>query len=423
MMAPMTSREPSGADDARRRHYARFYGLEATPSRPGDPGPATPSEAPTTSNTSDAAASTPTTAASTAWARVCVIGNCQAESLRIVLHSSGVVDSYRVPPIHEWEPGDIPWAQSALQSADILVAQPVRDGYRGMPIGTRQLQAFLPPTARTVLVPVLRYDGLHPYQAIIRPPADPSLDPPVVPYHDLRTLVAAATGSGEPVAPRPSASQLREAAEYSRSLMAARERAFGLVPMSDVLATAPVWHTINHPDNRTLEELGNRVYARLGLTHPGEAARGQELAVAEAPAASSVPETSPSGPLGAAPLADLDGGGIPEVGEPSSARQDRQTPAQATSVHEPACSAPADREMLGRLRAPVDPDAARALGVPDAVDGREEWTLEGRTLNVEDIFAAQMEFYAENPDVVPAGLARHRERLIMLGFGPYLPNL
>nr|WP_284522716.1 WcbI family polysaccharide biosynthesis putative acetyltransferase [Corynebacterium aquatimens] len=111
----------------------------------------------------------------------------------------------------------------------------------------------------------MRFDGLMPYHAIIRNPQDTSENPPVVPYHDLRILAAAARGLDAPVRPEASDEALRRAAAMSVEQISIRERAHGSVVVSDYLATAPLWHTINHPDNATLAVLATRVLRALGI--------------------------------------------------------------------------------------------------------------------------------------------------------------
>lgn len=305
--------------DPRQRHYGEFYRLHPFP--PG---------------------TTPL---------VAVVGNCQAESLRILLNSTGVLRSFRIPPVHEWAAADLPLVHRVLNRADVLITQPVRDDYRGFPIGTRQLMAELPTHALTLSYPVLRYDGLMPYQAIIRSPEDPSLNPPVVPYHDLRILAAADRGRDRAVEVAPGSAVLRTLAGMSVAELSRREDRHGAVPMSDHLADAPAWHTINHPDNDTLTRLAQRIIIRLqqaGVVDPGE--------------------------------------GIHPV-------------------------PPADRDLLGGLQAPVDVAAARALGVPEATVGRKRWRPE---LSEDDLVAEHLSFYRVHPEVVSAGMARHAEKLALL---------
>lgn len=277
-----------------------------------------------------------------------VVGNCQAESTRRLLMSTGAFESERIKPVHEIEPADLGWFTDLLARTDVLVTQPIRNNYRGVPVGTAQMLPHLPRGAKHVVVPVLRFDGLMPYQAIIRNPADTSENPPVVPYHDLRILAAAARGLDAPVQARPEAEALVRAAAMSVAQIRTREQAHGTVAISDFLETHPVWHTVNHPDNATLGVLAQRILDALGIdAHP-------------------------------------------------------QLP---------------DYEMLGQLDAPVDAEAAAALGVK--VAGRGEWR--DRTsgpIDAAAIASAQLEHYRARPGLVEHGLARHAERLANLGLMP-----
>lgn len=205
-----------------------------------------------------------------------VVGNCQAESTRKLLMSTGHFTGERIAPVHELEAKDMGWFLDLVARADVLVTQPIRDNYRGLPVGTRQLRT----SARRVVVPVLRFDGLMPYQAIIRDPVDPALNPPVVPYHDLRTLAAAAGYAG---AAAPSPDALRRAAAMSVEQMRVRERAHGAVVVSDYLETTPVWHTVNHPDNATLAFMASRVLEALGLSDAPTAPDYEMLGGLDAP--------------------------------------------------------------------------------------------------------------------------------------------
>ena len=71
-------------------------------------------------------------------------------------------------------------------------------------------------------------------------------------------------------------------------------------------------------------------------------------------------------------------------------------------------------EQLGGLDAPVDADAAEALGV--AVHGRDEWRDRvAGVIDADEIAQAQLEFYRQRPALVEHGLQRHAERIANLG--------
>lgn len=224
------------ADDAaaviaRRRHYAEFFGDAPAPEGYG-----------------------------------VVVGNCQAESIRLVI-SGETHPAVRVPAVHEMDADDARRLHHLLSGAAFLVAQPIRDGYRDLPLGTAQLRAALPLGARTVVVPSLRYGGLHPFQAAIRVPGIDE-DPPLVAYHDVRVLAEAA---GLPVATRLPAAAVHAVAEDSVAELRRREALGVDVVASDLYASvvADLHRTVNHPGNAVFLPLGERIVAALGA--PGTA--------------------------------------------------------------------------------------------------------------------------------------------------------
>lgn len=333
-------------DIKRRQHYAQFYG--------GGPAEHSNADQPL----------------------IVVIGNCQAEALRVLLagpENPGTgaataegaparLRTVQVPPVFEWTGEDVEAAGRLLARADGLVIQPIRDDYRGLPSGTRQLEALLPRSVRSVRIPVLRYAGLHPYQVIVRDRADSSLDPPVVPYHDLRTMAEALAGRGPRDGPlwpqRPPLELSREVLEqgHAESLdqLRRRERAHGTVEVSDALEGRPHWHTVNHPDNATLMALARRTLAALGLHD--------------------------------------------EVVDPG-------------------------RELLPSVEAPVDSDHARALGARLRPEARHRgWRIGTGPVQTEahelSIASEQLAFCAQRPGLLAHALERHGERMRMLGLLP-----
>lgn len=203
-----------------------------------------------------------------------VVGNCQAEALRQVI--DGVEGrpyaTVRMPAVHELERSDLPALHGLLRRTAVLLCQPIRAGYRDLPLGTDDMAAHLPTSARVVRWPVIRYAGLHPFQAIVRNPVDRSVVPPVVPYHDLRTVIAARDGrsDGDEWDVSVSADAFVAVAEASRAELARREGLQCDVGISDVLRQygAEAAHTINHPGNLVLTELGRRTLRLLDVDLP-----------------------------------------------------------------------------------------------------------------------------------------------------------
>ncbi|OZD33322.1 peptide ABC transporter ATPase [Rhodococcus sp. 06-1477-1B] len=216
---------------ARRSHYAEFFGEAPAPAGYG-----------------------------------VVVGNCQAESLRLVV-ASEKLPAVRIPAVHELDADDAVRLHALLAGAAFLVSQPIRDDYRGLPLGTAQLRASLPAAARVVLVPAIRFAGLHPFQSVLRLPAFPE-DPPLVAYHDVRTVAEAA---GLSVPSRLPASIVHAIADASLTELRRREDLGLDVAASDLFSPVvdDLARTVNHPGNALFLPLGERIVAALGS--PGSA--------------------------------------------------------------------------------------------------------------------------------------------------------
>lgn len=302
--------------DGRTQHYGEFYGLDDIPTdRPV----------------------------------AVALGNCQAEALRVLLAGAPGLRTVRIPPVHELAAADLPHLSTLLARTQVLLSQPVRPDYRDLPLGTAQVAELLPPEAEVLRWPVIRYAGLHPYQVIVRHPADRSLSPPVVPYHDLRTVAAALDVPREVIAAAPDPGTVQALAQASVAELARREAAQTDVAVSDVLlaAGAGAAHTINHPGNAVMSVLAQRVLAALG---------------------------------------------------------------------EPGAVADPGRDLLGGVRAPLEPAVLTGLGLPDPP--RAHWLVDGEALDDGTVRAAQEAFYRADPGWTRAALDRHGDRGRALGLWP-----
>lgn len=310
--APTVLEVLTGEVTGRHRHYGTFYGLEPVP-RDDRP-------------------------------LVLVHGNCQAESLRVLLAGGGSpVRTVRVPPVHELTADDLPHLLALLARVDVLVSQPVADGYRELPLGTAQVLDAAQRARgdgrrpRLVVVPVLRWAALHPFQVVVRSPG--AGEPPLVPYHDLRTLALAA---GAPSLPEvPSAPAVRAVRDLSAAELRSRQDRHGSLPVVDLLtsAGAHATHTVNHPGNAVLAGLAGRVLTAAGL---------------------------------------------------------------------PDAVADPGRTLLDSVHAPVLPEVLDALGLADQADAaRTSWTVQGRDVDDDEVRDAHLRWYADHPGVAEAGLARH----------------
>ena len=192
-----------------------------------------------------------------------VHGNCQAESVRVLLGSSpdAACVGIRIPPVHELAADEVPFLERLLRRTAILVVQPIADDYHDLPLGTAQVAAAAH-DALTVIFPVFRYQGLFPFQAVFHHAT--AGDPPVVPYHDLRTLL---TASGQRHRlPEPGPEQVQALSEWSIEQLHRREASAGAVPVSDLIEAAGhrAANVINHPGNPVLVGLARRLQEALG---------------------------------------------------------------------------------------------------------------------------------------------------------------
>ncbi|MCM3696973.1 WcbI family polysaccharide biosynthesis putative acetyltransferase [Microbacterium oleivorans] len=198
-----------------------------------------------------------------------VVGNCQAESVRLVLDSDEV-PLVRVPPVYLLDAAATRRLHDLLSGASMLIAQPVKDDYHGLPLGTRQLAASLPRSSRAVTFPIVRFTGLYPFQAALHVPGVEET-PPIVAYHDVRTLAEAA---GAPVRSRLDRDAVHAEADASLAELRRREASLD-VAISDVFADPEfdLVRTVNHPGNAVLLALGDRILRALGrsgeATDPG----------------------------------------------------------------------------------------------------------------------------------------------------------
>jgi hypothetical protein len=217
----------AAADVPRAYHYGEFYGLKPLPDD-GRP-------------------------------LLVVHGNCQAESVRLLLQNApdAPCASVRIPAVHEIAADEIPFLQRLLERCDVLVVQPITSGYRDLPLGTDDVQTAAGRT-QSVVFPVFRFVGLHPYQVVTG-----SNNPPVVPYHDLRTVLRAA---GRPAPPRLDPTHVEAVTAWSLAALKHREEAAGAVPVHDLIRAAGVAaaNTVNHPGNPVLVGLARRIQAALG---------------------------------------------------------------------------------------------------------------------------------------------------------------
>lgn len=204
-----------------------------------------------------------------------VLGNCQSDPLAQLLRSGSVGERYevvRIPPVHLIDREQTSALHRLMPRVGLFIAQRVRDGYRGLEIGTDELESRLPSQALRVHYPVMYYEGLYPYQVYVRHRGDTSEMAPRTAYSDLRTISAAAQGlfgeEGLAAARSLAASADAIRANAERSLGLLRDREADLeVTASEAVRDGLVFHTVNHPSNELIAHVGDGVASHLEMPH------------------------------------------------------------------------------------------------------------------------------------------------------------
>lgn len=291
---------------------------------------------------------------------LCVVyGNCQAEPVRALLAASPeFANSYEavpVPAVHEISAAQTAKLQCVLRRASLLLAQPVKDDYRGQPLGIQQLVGLAPRNCRVIRFPALYYDALYPFQVIAHDGDQIARPAPLTLYHDLRIMCAAANRLGSVAALRwiseyrPPLTAVSTAAERAAEKFRDSERAAEVGVLDCILASsqshASSFFTVNHPARYVLLFIALRIHDMLGF------ARWQDHG-----------DT---------------------------------------------------REPLGVFRTPLEQPVVDALGL--TCDATVDWTIKGKRVSMATLLRRHLEWYLDHPDVVRVGLKEHAAKIAALG--------
>lgn len=208
--------------------------------------------------------------------KVAIWGNCQSYGLqRTLLSDPDFCKKFsllRLPPVHEITPMELRRLRAALPQVDFFVTQNIRENYRGLGLGTSDLLQFCRADAKVVRIPTVYFRGHHPFLCYVRPSSATSVPqmPVTGDYHDLRAIAGAAAALGFATA-GPGDQRKIHQRTYFESLEELKRRDETLdVVVADIFAhdgrRTNLLHTINHPANRLLSELANRIASRLGAT-------------------------------------------------------------------------------------------------------------------------------------------------------------
>lgn len=287
---------------------------------------------------------------------ICLIyGNCQAEPIRALLAGAPEFaeryEAVRIPPVHLISASQVAKLHRVVRVASLIVAQPIKDAYRGYPLGTGEVLALAPDDCRVIRFPVLYYDALYPFQVNLHIDGRHAVQAPTTMYHDLRTLCAAAKGLRADAALqwmseyRPPDGALRGIAEKAVATLRERQSTSDITAIDSII-TAPgrqaqSFFTVNHPAGFVLERIACSVRAILGSATA------------------------------------------------SDARQ--------------------SREPLGVFRTPLERPVIDALGL--ASEPAPDWVIKGKRIPAADVVRLHLRWYQRHPHVVEAGLLEHSQRI------------
>ncbi len=287
-----------------------------------------------------------------------VYGNCQAEAVRrILLTHPGMAGTFhllRVPAVHEMTRRDLGLVERLLPRVQVLIAQEVKPDYRGMRLGTEQLADRIAADAVVIRYPVAFFEGVFPFHVYVNRDASPiATSAPLTDYHDLRILHAAGLGWDAPTTQRWLArtqldpAWIRKNAEDSLAELRRRESQLQ-VRLADDISRPENLGSSFHTINHPTNALVTRV-ARQVLAHLG-------------------------------------------YGDADRVLTSRQT-------------------YLDHLKAPREPQILRALGTEPAPDEPQTWRTAAGTYSTADVVRAHLACYDADPQLLAAGLAKHRKRL------------
>jgi hypothetical protein len=121
-----------------------------------------------------------------------VYGNCQADALRILLERApsfrAVFRTEEIPAVHLIGEDTLDHVRQTVAGASLIVTQPVRDGYHGIPVGSEEILRYAADDCTLMTIPAVYYDGLYPFQVYVRDENGISPPAPKSVYHDLRSL-------------------------------------------------------------------------------------------------------------------------------------------------------------------------------------------------------------------------------------------
>ena len=105
--------------------------------------------------------------------KILVTGNCQSKPLAHIIECqlSRISMDYEVttwPELHLIKESDLPQHFDQLKEADVVLAMPVGENYRSMPLGTSQVRERCKPECQFLVYPNLYFAGYYPHYGYLK---------------------------------------------------------------------------------------------------------------------------------------------------------------------------------------------------------------------------------------------------------------
>ncbi len=207
----------------------------------------------------------------------CIIyGNCQAEALKHYLGKTGSFKkSYLIvalPAVHLLNDTHVSYLEKEVSEVDLFIHQPIADNYKGInELGTEHLKSLLKPGAIAFSFPSIYFKGYNPELMDLKL-STVCEGTKLLPYYDKFMIKQLLEGNSSKEIHDTITNRHLQCSEltnsYDRSFNELKRRECELTfIISDIIEEygrkERLFHVYNHPTNRVLTILANRILTKL----------------------------------------------------------------------------------------------------------------------------------------------------------------
>lgn len=207
-----------------------------------------------------------------------IYANCQGEALAKTLsrktHFSNEYHHVKLPPVQALSSKDTNQVYATIADADLIIAQPVGEGFRGPSLSTRSILSRAKGDCTILTLPSLYFDGYFPHIGALKCVDSPHSAPFNLIHNYYYALMWAhgfEFSNAESFFTMLEAHYANAASKFAYSsveeLRARESKNNTTIMAADFILCefnrSRLFHTPNHPTNRLLEEVGRQVLERL----------------------------------------------------------------------------------------------------------------------------------------------------------------